>query len=172
MGGYDSRRFSKEFSQRTEDNLDFIIRTVHRDEKEMQYRREFIEKYQSALNEVDGLIKSIREDANSIPAAQKKGKNELKSRLFSIANKLNSGKTDLESNLKELVSTDKISNGKLYEVTQLLNSLMGIAVLPYEMHKDFFNKPNKDNELLDSIKRCYEYKALRNFIKKHGDQGN
>lgn len=182
MGAYNSQIFSKEFSKRTEDNLDFITRTVERDEKEEQYREEFVHKYKGALDEVGELIKSIREDANAVPGIQKKGKNELKSRLYAVANKLDSGKKELERNLRDLTSTGQIQGDSLYEVTQLLNSLMGIAVLPYEMHKDFFKNVDDENraevnrgrllaDIQRDVKSAYEYEALLSLIMKLHREG-
>ena len=51
-------------------------------------------------------------------------------------------------------------NNKLYEVTQLLNSLMGIAVLPYEMNKDALKK------ITSRAKQSKSYKDLQHFIDK------
>ena len=72
MGAYNSRQFSKEFSQRTEDNLDYIKKTVNRNTLEQEYRIEFIRKYQSILDEVKSIVSSLRNDANAVPNMQKK----------------------------------------------------------------------------------------------------
>ena len=173
MGGYNSCRFTKEFSQRTEDNLDYIIKTVHRDSLEQEYRDEFIKKYQNILDEVETIVSSLRIDANAVPTMQKKGRNELKSHLHSVASRLDSSKKQLEEKLKDLDSTNNIPGNKLYEVTQLINSMMGIAVLPYEMHKEYFKlisevKHPEDNRdsIREDIRSGPEYDDLLNFIRE------
>ena len=71
---------------------------------------------------------------------------------------------------------------KLYEVTQLLNSLMGIAVLPYEMHKEFFQEvedelrteDNRGLSLSDIQKKLHkerEYEVLQNLIMRLHSEG-
>lgn len=99
MGGYNSKKFSKVFSERTEKNLDYIIKVVNRDEKEQEYREEFLKKYQSIIDEVTAIITSLRNDAKAIPSTQKKGKNMLKKQIYSIADKLNKNKSNLEGQL-------------------------------------------------------------------------
>ena len=94
-----------------------------------------------------------------------------------MANKIDSSKKELEKSLRGLVSTGQMSNKKIYEITQLLNSLMGIAVLPYEMHKEFFtyipdnekSEENKGKSLRDiqnTVKSSLEYQKLLLYIMK------
>lgn len=95
MGAYDSSKFSKLFSERTEKNLEFIEKAVNH-------------------------------------------------------------------------STSMFETDELYEVTQLLNSLMGVAVLPYEMHKDILKITQADkNELSaekNNLTKYDMYKTLKEKI--------
>lgn len=182
MGAYDSRRFSKLFSERTEANYKFIFKVVNRDELEKQSHEAFLKKYNELLLEIDAIKNELRNEANQIDSVQKKGKNELKKKLHSIASKLeHSGKT-LENEMNKLSSTSEIEGKKLYEVTQLLNSLMGIAVLPYEMHKEFFQEvedelrteDNRGLSLSDIQKKLHkerEYEVLQNLIMRLHSEG-
>ena len=49
MGAFISETFSKEFAQRTEENLDYINFIVHQGESENRYRKDLIEKYREVL---------------------------------------------------------------------------------------------------------------------------
>ena len=146
MAGYDSRKFSREFSKRTEANLEFIHRIVNCDKLEAGYNDE----YKIYLEKVEGAISGIRQDANAIPFVQKKGKNELQNHLHNIANSLKESKVNLENVIIKMMAAHRIENDNLYEVTQLLNSLMGIAVLPYEMHKEYFKNLNDESGMSDA----------------------
>ena len=92
-----------------------------------------------------------------------------------MAGRLDFSKNQLEKNLRELISAKDIPGNKLYEVTQLINSMMGIAVLPYEMHKEYFDsviedKKSDDNrgkstrDIQDEVKYGIEYNNLFVFI--------
>ncbi len=175
MSGYNSQRFSREFSHRTEENMDYILRTVNRDEKEQAYQTEFLNKYQGILDEINSMVDLTRQEAAGLPAVQKGNKENVRRRLYSLANKLDENKRQLESNLRELVSTRHMQNDELFEVTQLLNSLMGIAVLPYEMHKEYFKRVSEEDrseynrgrslrDIQSDVKNCPEYQSLFIFI--------
>ncbi len=57
------------------------------------------------------------------------------------------------------------ADSELFEVTQLLNSLMGLAVLPYEMHKDFFSRIlQTDIAGFIRLSNSLEYKLLTKYI--------
>lgn len=176
MGAYDSREFSKMFSERTEANLQYIYETVKRYEDLEKRKTVLLEQYQDTIDELKSVIDSVRKDASNIASFQQKGKNALKSQLYSIANMLQNGKDHLESNLKAIKSNGSNMRGdELYEVTQLLNSLMGIAVLPFEMHKEIFKKNYQFGEInsckeepvaeiRSELKHTVEYKTLFKFI--------
>lgn len=184
MGAYDSRKFSKQFSERTQANLDYIDRTVNADENVIKNRGKFLDQYSEAIDEIKSLITDLRKEVNDIPKTSRKGKDPLKSKLYSIIDKLESKKNTFENELAKSVSIGDMDGDKLYEVTQLLNSLMGIAVLPYEMHKEYFSKEAviieseeygdrkeafEDNQ--NRVISCFEHNDLKEWIlQKHRDK--
>lgn len=103
--------------------------------------------------------------------------------LHSLVGRIESNKRILEGKLNALARDVSKPDAELYEVTQLLNSLMGIAVLPYEMHKDYFKKiidedkrsvqnwGRTHSEIQDSIKAEPEYKQLQEYILELHDEG-
>lgn len=177
MGAYDSRKFSSMFSERTEENLKYIIDTVNKDKLVMEKNEEFQRDLQGIIGEIQGLVNSIRSDANTIKATQKKGKDQLKSKLYGIASELEDKGKTLRSKLEGIACADKMQGEKLYEVTQMLNSLMGIAVLPYEMHKEYFKEradedrleENRGRTLTDiqrEVVKTTEYKEMQKYIQE------
>ena len=171
MGDYDSRKFTKLFIERTKTNLTYIDLNVKHGDEVQEKQAKIEEIFNDSSQVTKDLVKKIRDEAKNIKNSSR-DLSKISNELYTVASKIEDTKRIVESCMSSLKIVEKMEGQKLYEVTQLINSLMGVVILPYEMHKDFFNKPNKDNELLDSIKRCYEYKELRNFIKKHGDKGN
>jgi hypothetical protein len=146
MGAYDRAKFSKQFSQRTEENLEHIQMAVKKEALLFEENKVFLDELQKAIDLVNALVIDIRKEASEISKSPQKGKIEVKQKLYSVAKKIECSKEVLKSSLGNLVFTDKYAGQELYEVTQLLNSLMGIAVLPYEMHKQYFKLPVTENE--------------------------
>lgn len=175
MSSYDSKRFSKLFSERTLANYQYIYNSVYRNKLEREAQSKFLAEYEKLIDEVNSIKDTLRNEANQMPNIQKRGKNEVKKQLHAIASSLERDGKRLHSEMEKLVSTEVLDGAALYEVTQLLNSLMGIAVLPYEMHKEYFqrvdeerqseaNRGNGYQENQDSVKSCPEYKALLAYI--------
>lgn len=176
MGAYDKKGFSKLYSQRTEKNYEYIKKTVNRDELIAKANEELLNEYRTVIELLENIKDEIRRDANGIANVQKNGKNALKGKMHNVASKLEDTKKKLEQNLNSIIATEYMEGDKLYEVTQLINSLMGIAVLPYEMHKEYFKSINdekvaEDNkgkslkELQESIRQTVPYKDLENHIR-------
>lgn len=176
MGAYDKKEFSKQYSLRTEANLQFIKKTVNRDNAIAKANEDFFNEYKSTIELVNSIKDEIRKEANEIANAQKCGKNVLKGKLHNVASKLENAKKKLEHNLGSIYSSGAMEGDKLYEVTQLINSLMGIAVLPYEMHKEYFksvdeekyteeNKGKSLKDIQESIKKSAPYVNLGEYIK-------
>ncbi len=160
MGAYDSKVFSAEFSRRTLANFEYIDNYVNQTEKAEEYTNAFLAGFDGVIKRINEIEKDIRDNANAIPAIQKKGKNELKSTIHGLASALEGRKKTLEHNLKQLTQPQNNSSDKLYEITQLLNSLMGVAVLPYEMYKEVFEEYK--SELMDTD----EHADLKAFIER------
>lgn len=176
MGAYDKKEFSKQYSMRTEANLKFIKKTVNRDKEIAKANAEFFKEYKSAIELVDNIKDEIRKEANEIANVQKGGKNALKGKLHNVASKLENAKRKLEQNIGSIYSSGDMEGDKLYEVTQLINSLMGIAVLPYEMHKEYFQSVDEEKrtevnlgkslkDIQESIKKTTPYVNLAKHIK-------
>lgn len=194
MAGYDSKKFSSNFSDRTKKNLVYIERIVSRDELVSSLQQSFVDKYDAIFKEIDALEETIndaRKAIKQLPATKKKGKDDTKQKMFSAVSKLETEKNKFEKALDEIrqLISDKPEN--LFEVTQLLNSLMGIAVLPYEMHKEVIEmsyyrikQMKKDDEGEDDIKDAekkleikksilasYSYSALKEEVLKLHQEG-
>lgn len=177
MGAYDKKGFSKQYSQRTEKNYEYIKKTVNRDELIAKANEELLNEYRTVIELLENIRDEIRRDANGIANVQRNGKNALKGKMHNVASKLEDAKKKLENNLNSIIASGNIEGDKLYEVTQLINSLMGIAVLPYEMHKEYFkpvdedkcageNKGKKLKEIQASIRDTEPYKNLGKYIKE------
>lgn len=177
MGAYDKKEFSKQYSIRTEANLEYIRKTVNKNEEIKNANNKFLDGYETITKSVETLVDEIRKEAKDIVNVQKKGKNILSGKMYNIARALEETKKELERNLAEIESTGDMNGDELYEVTQLLNSLMGIAVLPYEMHKEYFKSVDEEKlaaenqgkslkEIQDILRKTRQYKALDSYIKE------
>ena len=165
MSQYDSKRFATEFSRRTQANLSFIEDAVQSDQNIEDYTDELLEELGKINNEIDNLKNRLCTEANDIKNIRYKGKDELKSRLHSMATKLDNSKKNLNEKSRKLDISSQKKRDKLYEVTQLLNSLMGIAVLPYEMYKEiFFMNHEIKREIRRKIEKSDQYRSLQSFI--------
>ena len=176
MGGYNSKEFSKEFSKRTEKNLKYIYDTVCEREEENNPRDCFARVCKSIIYEIDTVISDLREETNSATKIPKKSRIEVKRKIYSLVDKLDTKKKSLERSINGFTSDKSFPDDHLYEVTQLLNSLLGIAVLPYEMHKEFFSSKIKEDDrseenfgkslrdIQDSVKHSVEYDELYKHI--------
>lgn len=107
MGSYNSKIFSKEFSKRTEANLEFISKTVNRDKTIVNCQNEFFKQYEKIINEISALEDKLNAEANDIPNARRKGKDELKRKIHSIISKIDEAKKDLKHSFNELPSEKK-----------------------------------------------------------------
>lgn len=166
MASYDSRKFATEFSERTQANMEYIWRSVNAEKLSEDNIEGFLKQLEEVIKEIDTLKNQLRTEANDVPNARRKGKDELKSKLHSLAGKLDSSKKSLEGKFNRLVVPGEIKGDELFEVTQLLNSLMGIAVLPYEMYSEIFRGNSSTQlELREKIKQSPEFYSLREFIK-------
>ncbi len=183
MGMYNSRRFSKEFSERTQKNLEYITKYVEPNDREKEFRLQLIGAYQEIIDYIQSDTKLLHKEIIAIPKPRKNEKSQIKSKLQDLVKRIEVSKMFLETKLNILSSKVSEPDAKLYEVTQLLNSLMGIAVLPFEMHKEYFNKKVDENnrseinknrslsEIQDSIKGEEGYRELKAFILKLYDEG-
>ena len=182
MGAYNKKGFSKEYSIRTEANLNYIKKMVHKEETIAEAREKILEGYKAALENIDDIVVGIREATKENVQEEGKGKNPLNQKLFSIAKELDTAKKDFLKEILQIENTEEMNGDNLYEVTQLINSLMGLAVLPYEMHKEYFkytndaersenNKGKSLNAIQESVKNKLVYKELKKEIKKLYNQG-
>ena len=162
MSTYNGRKFATEFSKRTQANMEYIEWVVNAEKDSAETVDGFIEKLDKTIQDVDDLKNRIREEAIKVSNARK---NDVKRTLNAVADRLEEGKKDLDRKLRELVSPLKAAEYKPYEVTQLLNSLVGIVVLPYEMYKDIFKgKDHKSTEKLNKIIGSEEYRDFQKYI--------
>lgn len=150
MGGYNSRTFSKSFAERTMKNLQYIKESEKKSALDIEEHNRLIGDYKKLLTEIEKTCRDIKEEENQIGNVKKREKSGLRRKLFSIAEKLEGIKTQLEK--YDLAYKPK--EYELFEVTQLLNSLMGIAVLPYEMHKEYFKTIEDDRMSEENRGRC------------------
>ena len=183
MAGYDSKEFSKEFSRRTRENYKYIDDIVHRRQKISDARQALTGQYQEVIDKIDKLILEVRGTAKEISTSSKhNNKSTIPRQLFQFANILQTSKRSFEIALDGVPLPANDKNAELYEVTQLLNSLMGIAVLPYEMHKELFFPQkslgilkNNEIELLErkneELRNTQEYSDLLKEIRKLYNNG-
>lgn len=175
MGAYDSRKFSKEFSERTKANLQFVDKVVNKEELLESGWEEFIQDYNDIIKKFISIENEIKHEAAVINRVQKKRKNSLGSELYSLSDTLAAARKKLERVIEEIDPIGTMQGDKLYEVTQLINSLMGIAVLPYEMHKEFFRsiedkyktndyKGKTLSEIQNEVRDTIEYDNLKKYI--------
>ena len=177
MAVYDSRRFSQMYSERTIANYEFIDEIVNSKEKTDELKEEFFGKYEELFEEMKIIETKVREQANLIPKSSK-GKCELKIEAFKISEKLGNARKRLEIQLKEICPSGKMIGDNLFEVTELLNSMMGTAVLPFEMHREILD-PAVGSERYNSeenkthrreAENCEEYKVLKQYINNLKDE--
>lgn len=162
MSQYDSKRFATEFSKRTQENLKYIEKVVHSDQIIKENTDGFLRELNETIDEIDNLRNQLCTEANDITNIRNKGKNELKSRLHKMVTKLDDSNKSLKERLSMLTIPNQMKGDNLYEVTQLLNSLMGIAVLPYEMFDEIFWNPKSEDRR--KIVKSVEYKSLEGYI--------
>jgi hypothetical protein len=140
-----------------------------------------MEEYNNTLSTISTLIDQIRGEANSISIGRNSQLGEIKRKLFSTATKIDNCKKKLEQDLEEIESI-KPNKDELYEITQLLNSMMGIVTLPYEMHKEYFNDVSEEkksdinrnlskHELQQEAQSWEETFELRRYICKLYQEG-
>lgn len=182
MGAYNKKGFSKEYSIRTEKNYNYIKKMVHKDERIAEAKEKILEKYEAALENIDDIVVGIREATKETVKDEEKAKNPLNQKLFSIAKELDTAKKDFVKDILRIENTEEMNGDNLYEVTQLINSLMGLAVLPYEMHKEYFkytndaersenNRGKSLNAIQKNVKNTSVYDELKEEIKKLYNQG-
>ncbi len=173
MAGYDSRRFSQMYSERTISNYEFIAEIVNSEEKTKELKEEFFGKYEKLFNEMKEMEEKIREQVRQIPNASK-GKSDIKREAFRIPENLGKARKTLENELNGICPSGAMIGNKLYEVTELLNSMMGIAVLPFEMHREIldpkvgYEKYNSDENQRHrrEAETSEEYKVLKRYIQE------
>lgn len=166
MGSYDSKSFSREFSRRTKENLEFITKAVNRDETVLKAEQEFLCKFDGVNDQITKIVSDLRNSARAIPSEQK-GKSPIRASLYNSARNIEELQIQLKRTINDL-SSIRVQGQRLFEVTQLLNSLMGIAVLPYEMHSELFDSEGDD---IDSIKASIEYDRLLDYILSLYEEG-
>ena len=169
MANYNPQRFASMYSKRTKANLDYITNIVESRNKSQKFHEQFMNNYSEIFNYISSVEGDITNDVSLLKKESvgktKKSKDEYLSKLYSIRGKLQDSRNKLQSELSNIGKTNDMVDDKLFEVTQLLNSLTGIAVLPYEMYKDILD-PYKNSEMKDSLRETDEYANLYKFIKK------
>lgn len=176
MGGYDSKRFSKLFSERTIKNLDFISNIVKTNENLDELFDE-IQDLKSLLDEVEDLENSLSEAAMNARNISVKKNASISTSIRRIESKIREQRTKLGEELSVLRDRTQSDTSSLFEITQLLNSMMGVAVLPFEMHKEIFDRKDSnyfsDNNIRyrEIIKSESTYKDLEKYIMKLKNDG-
>jgi hypothetical protein len=125
------------------------------------FKSELLQAYSSSLSTINELVEQIRTEAKSISPGNNSRIKEIKSKLFSIASEIEKCKKSLEKEINS-IETETPNKDSLYEITQLLNSMMGIVALPYEMHKEYFKNVGEDkrsDENKDLTKNDLQSKA-------------
>ena len=181
MGAYNSAEFSRQYSERTERNLEYITDTQNRIESANNFRSKLLKEYNDSLLNIKKLVDQMRVEAKAISPGNNKRLKEIQSALYNVARKIEDCKKDL---VREIISLESLNSNKdsLYEITQLLNSMMGIVALPYEMHKEYFKDVNEDKksnenkyrtnyDLQKEAKTWAETAELRKFICQWYDEG-
>lgn len=176
MAGYDSRKFSRMYSERTIANYEFIYEIVNSKEKTDELKHEFFGKYEKCFNEMKEMEAKIREQISQIPKPSK-GKSDIKRDAFRMSENLGKVRKELEKELKDICPSGDMIGNKLYEVTELINSMMGIAVLPFEMHREILDPKEgekyyraKNQEHRSETLKSLEYKDLEKYINQLKDE--
>ncbi len=176
MAGYDPVRFAQEFSKRTEANWNYINSLVLFSEEVENTKNSIGEQYQKALIELEEASEAVKDAINAFGGKKSKEMDALKRKLFSASDKLKERSSCLKKCLETINAFNDIKSDKLYEVTQMLNSMMGIVVLPYEMNKEYFDIYAAEEEQVEENvhKSLYEnqkkfngeasYEALKDYI--------
>lgn len=74
MGIYDSRRFSREFSERTRKNLEYITRAVEPDAQDIEFRKNTIKAYQDIIDYINNETRSLHKEIGTLPNLRNKGR--------------------------------------------------------------------------------------------------
>ena len=168
MASFNGKLFTQNYSQRTLSNLQFITNIVRSEENNNKFKLDFMKRYEEIIDSIEELEMELGQDAINIKNSGRNGQVEYR-KINSLKDKIASRRECLQRDFRNLFP-HKIIGDKLYEVTQSLNSLLGIAVLPYEMNKEKLDPYNPDEDLLLKLQGTSTYDDIFGFIedlKKH-----
>lgn len=88
---------------------------------------------------------------------------------FMIQNLIGHDKETEISHLKEIMANNEFEYQKCYEVTQLINSFLGLLVFPKEKYFNFLSRKNNDFTHTPTLKKLANKSINKNYINTYKD---